>query len=128
MENGGYQQLEIWQKSRKLVPLIYKLTNNFPASERLGLASQLRRSVISVPSNIAEGWGRNSNQEFIRFLRIARGSLAEMETQVIIACDLGYITLEAHNDIIACSEEVSRMLLGIARNLERRQETSISKK
>lgn len=86
----SHKDLVVWQESMLLVKSVYEITKSFPPEERLTLASQLRRSAISVPSNIAEGAGRNSRKEWIRFLYIAQGSLAELETQIKIAEMLGY--------------------------------------
>ena len=89
--NTNYKKLIVWQKSIQLVKLIYQLTQNFPKEELYGLTSQMRRSAVSTPSNIAEGHTRKSNNEFIQFLYIAKSSMAELETQIIIAKELGYI-------------------------------------
>src|SRR5687768_922524 len=83
-EIGGYKNLEVWQHGRRLVNLVYRATAKMPPSEQYGLTSQLRRAAVSVPCNIAEGWGRNSDGSFANFLRIARGSLAELETLLIL--------------------------------------------
>lgn len=85
-----HQQLRVWQESMELVVAVYTLTSTFPASERYGLASQMQRAAVSVPSNIAEGAARGSKADFLRFLHIARGSLSELETQCLIAQRLGY--------------------------------------
>ena len=85
-----YQNLEVWKESIELVKAIYLLTHNFPEDEKFGLTSQIRRAVISIPSNIAEGSARYSNKDTARFVDIAIGSLAEVETQLIIAKELGY--------------------------------------
>jgi len=87
-----YQKLEVWGLSMKLVEDIYEITSNFPAGERFGLISQMRRASVSIPSNIAEGHGRHSDKEFFRFLSIARGSLYELETQLEIAKRINLIT------------------------------------
>ena len=91
MSIKSYKDLFIWQKSMVLVTGIYTITKTFPASEIYGLTSQLRRSAVSIPSNIAEGYGRNSTNDYKRFLQIAVGSLYELQTQVEIACNLKYI-------------------------------------
>ncbi|PUZ25226.1 hypothetical protein DCC81_13035 [Chitinophaga parva] len=87
-----YKNLVVWKNGVDLSLIIYKLTRTFPADERFGLTSQLRRCVVSIPSNIAEGAGRNSNAEFAHFLGIASGSTAELSTQLLIAEKLGYVT------------------------------------
>jgi four helix bundle protein len=85
---NSYQELTVWQKSIDLVTEIYKLTENFPKSEIYGLTNQMRRSAVSIPSNIAEGYARKHRQEYIQFIRIAYGSGAELETQILIANNL----------------------------------------
>lgn len=82
--------LEVWREAMRLVREVYRLTASFPDEERFGLTSQMRRSAVSIPSNIAEGAARGGTQELLRFLRIARGSLAELDTQLLIARDLGF--------------------------------------
>lgn len=85
-----HHDLQVWQIAIQLVKDVYILTASFPSSETYGLSSQMRRSAVSVPSNIAEGAARHSNKEFLHFLGIARGSLSELETQVVIAKEIGY--------------------------------------
>jgi len=98
-----YENLKVWQESMELVEIIYQLTSTFPDEEKFSLVSQIRRSAISIPSNIAEGKGRNSDKEFKQFLFIARGSLFELRTQLEIARRLNYITSnkKLKNKIIA---------------------------
>ncbi len=91
MKITSYKDLTVWQKAIELVLLIYQTTNTFPNSEEFGLKSQMRRSVVSVPSNIAEGRNRSSRKEFCQFLYIALGSIAELETQTEIAYKLHYV-------------------------------------
>ena len=88
-ENLSYRELEVWKQTRVLVKNIYQLTKNFPKDEQFGLTNQQRRAAISIPSNIAEGCGRNSFKDSLHFFFVARGSLYEVETQVIISFDLG---------------------------------------
>jgi len=85
-----FRDLKIWQKGIEIVKNCYVLTANFPESEKFGLVSQMRRSAVSIPSNIAEGNGRETDKEFLRFLYIARGSLAELDTQQVLAKELGF--------------------------------------
>lgn len=103
----SYKDLKIWQKGISLVKLICE---SFPKEEVFGLTSQIKRSSISIPSNIAEGWGRNSTQSYSHFLKIARGSLMELETQIIIAKELGFVTELQYNEIIDLITEESKML------------------
>jgi len=91
---NSYKDLKIWQNGIELVEVIYKVTNSFPQSELYGLTSQIRRSAVSVPSNIAEGWGRGYNANLLQFIKIARASLYELETQLIISSKIKLITIE----------------------------------
>lgn len=98
-----------------LVRAVYALTRGFPAEETYGLVLQLRRAAVSIPSNLAEGAGRDGRKEFVRFLSIARGSLSELETQLLIAADLGYVPKE-HSAFLLV-ERVSRLITGLHRKL-----------
>jgi four helix bundle protein len=109
----GYKDLAAWQKAMSLVTDIYRVTRGFPKEEIFGLTSQIRRAAVSVPSNIAGGYGRNSRNEFHHFIGQARGSLAELETQIEIACNLGYLPAEICSDLLARLAEVGRMLTGL---------------
>ena len=112
----SYKELTVWQRSIELVKEIYKLTNEFPKSEVYGLAIQMRRAAMSIPSNIAEGYLRKSRKEFLQFLRIAYGSSAELETQLIIAKDLyANVNYQRADSLL---EEVQKMLNGIIKKLE----------
>ncbi len=91
---NSYKDLKIWQKGIELVEIIYKITASFPQNEQYGLTSQIKRSSVSVPSNIAEGWGRGYNSNFLQFIKIARGSLYELETQLLIAYKIQLISKE----------------------------------
>lgn len=110
---GGHRDLLVWQRAMKLVKGIYKVSDQFPRREVYGLASQLRRAAVSVPSNIAEGASRNSRGEFRQFIGTARGSLAEVETQLEIARDLGYLSLPDAKELLREVDEISRMLAGL---------------
>lgn len=96
---------------------VYKLTKSFPDDERFGLTSQLRRCVISIPSNIAEGYGRNYTKDYIRFLQIARGSLYECQTQIEIAVNLGYLKYEMIKDVSDLAFEIEKMLNSLINKL-----------
>ena len=106
----SYRDLIVWQKSMDVVTLIYKLVKQFPDDEKFGLISQIKRSSVSVPSNIADGYGRNYTKDYIRFLNIARGSLYEMQTQLQVALNLDFIVEEDLNEINSLSVEVEKML------------------
>ena len=100
MNRSEYYNLDVWVESRLLSVKIYNLTKNFPKEEQFGLTSQIRRCSISVPSNIAEGCGRNTAKDTIRFLYIARGSLYELETQLFLSSDLGFIKKSELDDVL----------------------------
>ena len=117
MEKFTYEKLEVWQKARVLVKDVYSLSSRFPNEERFGLTNQLNRAVVSVPSNIAEGCGRLSFKERIHFLEIAYGSLMEAMTQIILASDLNYITIEELNNIRDNIIEIAKMINGLRKNL-----------
>jgi four helix bundle protein len=102
---------------------VYRATAAFPPDERFGLVSQLRRAAVAVPSNIAEGYGRGSTQEYLRFLRIARGSLYEVETQLAIATRLGLSAGGACDDSLAATKECGRVLAGLIRSIENKLTT-----
>jgi len=97
----NFRQLNIWKDAMKLAKTVYGHTSNFPTHEKYGLTSQINRAVVSVPSNIAEGSSRNSNKEFMHFLSIAIGSLFELETQIILAYDFGFISKDDIEIVIA---------------------------
>jgi len=104
-----FKELEIWKKSRKFCSEIYCATADFPVDEKFGLTNQLRRASVSIPSNIAEGSSRNSQKDFSRFLEIAIGSAYEIETQLLIASDLGFLKDENLNSLINNIEEIIKM-------------------
>lgn len=114
---SSYKELLVWQKSIQLVVEVYKLTKIFPKEEIYGLVSQMRRAAVSIPSNIAEGHDRNSDKEFSQFLCISRGSLAELETQVIIAQKLGYINQEQMTHVLNSSYEIGKMINGLLKKI-----------
>jgi four helix bundle protein len=114
----NYLELKIWQQSRDLVKQIYQITESFPKSQLYGLANQIQRSSVSIPSNIAEGAGRNSDREFVHFLDIANGSAFELETQLFLTMDLGLATPEVINQIIAELKEIQKMIYKFRLSLE----------
>lgn len=105
-----YRDLVVWQKSMSLVSSIYLLTKRFPNDELYGLSSQIRRSAISIPSNIAEGYGRRSNPEFSRFLQISMGSLYELQTQLEIAFNVKYLSDCDFRTLSGATNELERMM------------------
>lgn len=116
----SYRDLQAWRKSISLVKEIYSTTKSFPADERFGLISQLRRAAVSVPSNIAEGQARYSQCEFMKFLSHARGSLAEVETQLTINAELGYLSVQQQQQLESSCSELNRILNGLYASIELR--------
>lgn len=109
----NYKRLKVWQKSIELVRDLYKATETFPKEERFGLISQMQRAAISIPSNIAEGCGRNSDKEFSRYLSIAMGSGFELETQIIIANKLNYLEGAAFSNLTQTVGEILKMIYAL---------------
>ncbi len=123
MTKQGFKSLLVWQKSYELAIRIYKVTEKFPKSEVYALVSQMRRAAISVPANIAEGYERQHNKEYVQFLAIARGSLGELETYLLLAGDLKYITKEVSKELEQDRKEVIKLLQGLIRSQVSRQRT-----
>lgn len=113
----SYRDLVAWQKAMVLARLVYDFTDAFPKTETFGLTIQMRRAAISIPSNIAEGQARYSEREFVHFLRNARGSLAELETQTLLAKDLGYLKEEPGQAILTAADELGRIISGLISSL-----------
>ncbi|MEK6746845.1 MAG: four helix bundle protein [Pseudomonadota bacterium] len=126
MLQRGYKDLQVWQKSMDFVDAVYIATKSFPKDEVYGLTSQLRRSAVSVASNIAEGSSRGSTREFIRFIEISYGSLAEAETQIYIANRQKYIVDEITNKLLEQAGEIGRMLNGLSGSLNKKIETTLT--
>ena len=114
-----HKELIAWQKAIELVEEVYKMTQTFPKEEMFGIISQMRRCSISIPSNIAEGHSRNSSGEFKQFLGIAKGSSAELETQLIIAQKLGYITNAKLGEVNSLLVDVRKLISGLLRSLNK---------
>src|ERR1019366_6799217 len=121
VEVKSYQDLIAWQKAISLVVEVYTITAQFPGYEIYGLTSQLRRASVSIPSNIAEGHGRATPGEFNQFLCQARGSLCEVQTQIVIAHRLAYITQEQEQLLIARADELGRILNGLIASIQRKK-------
>ena len=115
---GGYQDLLVWQKGIVLVKRIYQLTKGFPTEEKFGLVSRMRRAAVSVPSNLAEGQARHTTGEFIQFISHPEGSIAELDTQLIIAVELSYCERADVSDVVALIAELRKMLNGLRRKLK----------
>jgi four helix bundle protein len=117
-EVRNYFDLTAWQKSRQMVKRVYEATRTFPRDEIYGLRSQLRRAAVSVPSNIAEEYGRGTRKDYIHFLQIARGSLYEVQTQLILSQDLSYLAAGVVTDLLANANDCSQLVGGLIRSLE----------
>ena len=113
----SYQELKVWQRGMDLVVECYEVSEQLPATERYELARQIRRSAVSVPSNIAEGYGREHLGDYVRFLSVANGSLKELETQILIAKRLAFIDIEHSEPLLQRTAEVGRMLTALRRKL-----------
>ncbi|HAH49778.1 MAG TPA: four helix bundle protein [Balneola sp.] len=113
-----FRDLKIWQQSMELVTEIYRATSSFPEEEKYGLTSQLRRSSVSIPSNISEGFGRNSQGDFKRFVNISMGSLFELQTQIEVARNLEFISKEIFENLYDHSREIERMMSSFIRTLK----------
>jgi four helix bundle protein len=114
----SYKELLIWQKGMALAKFVYKLSARFPVDERYGLISQIRRAGVSVPSNIAEGQARHTTKEFLQFLSHAQGSLAEVETQLLLSVDLGFANQEMISAGLKEVDELQKMIRSVQRKLE----------
>ena len=119
MSRTKYRDLLVWQKAMDLVEDVYQATTSFPKEEMFGLTSQLRKAAVSVPSNIAEGHGRQSDRDFQRFLRIAQGSLREVETQLLLSRRLNYVDQPASSTLLESTEELGRLLNGLLKAIQR---------
>jgi four helix bundle protein len=113
-----FRELIVWQKAMDLVVLVYKISASFPREEMYGLCAQLRKAVVSIPSNIAEGQGRESEKDFLHFLSIARGSLQETQTQILISGRLGYLDDEQMNGVCNLVAEIGRLINGLCNSLK----------
>ena len=113
----SYRDLQVWQKGMQLASLVYQSSRVLPKDEQFGLISQMRRAAVSVPSNIAEGYGRRSRADYVRFLNMAMGSLYELQTQAEIASNLGFLEDAEFQPLAADAREVERMLSALIRKL-----------
>jgi four helix bundle protein len=110
-----HHKLNVWKKAIEFVKRIYQITSEFPSEEKFGLVSQMRRSAISIASNVSEGAGRNNKKEFNQFLGIAQGSSSELETQLIISRELGLLTDQVADELIRDLDSISKMIIGLQR-------------
>lgn len=113
----NFKELNSWKEAKDFSVLVYKLTSKFPSSEIYGISSQIKRAVVSIPSNIAEGAGRNTNKDFSRFIAIALGSAFELETQLLIAHELEYITKKEIEDLLLKLNKIQKMLVNFQKHL-----------
>lgn len=117
MPTHYFKNIKAWQKARELVPIVYKVVNKFAQDEKYALVSQIKRSTVSISSNIAEGSGRSTNADFSHFLDIALGSTFELESQLIISTDLGFAENEQITEIMGVLEETQKLIIGFQKNL-----------
>ena len=113
MESKSFKDLTVWTKSLQLVKEVYLLTTSFPDSEKFGLTNQIRRASVSIPANIAEGYGRNSSKERRQFIAVAKGSASELEAELLISRELGFIDEKSFTSIQVQLSEVLKMLAGL---------------
>ena len=113
----NFRKLQVWEKSHNLTLRIYRLTSKFPREEIYGLTSQMRRACASIPTNIAEGCGRESSADFARFLQIAIGSASETEYLILLAHDLEYLTADQHAELMDTTIRVKKMLTALGKNV-----------
>jgi four helix bundle protein len=121
MEVQSYRDLEVWQVGMDMSVGVYRLMERMPASEMYSLTDQIKRAASSVPANIAEGWGRSFRKEYLQYLSVARGSLCELETHLILAGRLGYITREDTLPIWALCQRVGKMLTKLTQSIRKRK-------
>mgnify|MGYP006304681619 CR=1 FL=1 len=112
-----YRDLRVWQEAMNTARLVHRCTQSFPVEERYGLTNQLRRCAVSIPSNIAEGFGRRSRRDYARFLNVAMASLYELETQLLLARDFAYLSSEVYMDVTGQVDHVESMLAGLIRKI-----------
>ena len=115
----NYEELKVWQRSHALLLEVYRKSQGFPREERFGLTAQLRKSALSVPSNLADGCGRSTTRDFRRFVDYAGGSSKELEYQLRVALDLDYLSLQEHTELHAELDQIQRMLRGLHKHLSR---------
>lgn len=122
----GFKELIAWKKGMDLVEEVYRVSRNFPADERFGLTAQIRKAVVSIPSNVAEGYGRSTKADYIHFIDIAKGSANEVQTQLLIAQRLSFLREQDSQRASAMADEVQRVLRGLSDGLRRSARKSVS--
>ena len=120
MAIASYRELAVWQRAMELVAIVYELASSLPRNETYGLQSQMQRAAVSIPSNIAEGHARESTKEYLRYLLVARGSMAELETQLLLCVKLKLLDIEKVERALVASDEIGRMIRGIQQTLTRK--------
>ncbi len=120
---SSYRELEVWKKSINLVKFLYLLTEKLPENEKFGLINQIRRASVSIPANIAEGWGRETIKNYIQFLRNARGSLYELDTLLLLTFELRYISQDQADTANTKIQEIGRMLNSMIKKLNEKQQS-----
>jgi four helix bundle protein len=120
MPASSYRNLTLWKSSIQLAKKVYRFSADLPKRESYGLASQMQRAAVSLSSNVAEGHARGSSKEFLQFLRIARGSLAELETLLTLAHELEYLNDKLHRDLLSDCEQIGRMVTGLRKSITQR--------
>lgn len=120
MSLQSYKELEVWQMAMELATQCYRVTRAFPKDELFGMTSQIRRAAASIPANIAEGQGREHTREFLQFLSVARGSLMEVETHLMLSHRVGLLPQDQLDPLMAMTDRISRMLSGLRKSLEKR--------
>ena len=118
MDSRPHRKLNVWKKSMNFVKHVYQATETFPKSEIYGLSSQMRRSAVSIPSNLAEGAARKGKKEFSQYLNIAQGSISEIDTQIELSFILNFIEKDVYNDLMDELNTISKMLFGLSRSLK----------
>ena len=117
---NSYKELIVWQKGIELVKDVYSVTKKMPAEEKFGIVSQMNRAAVSIPSNIAEGWGRESSGNYLQFLRTSRGSLMELETLIEISKRLNFISTEDYEILTNKTTEISKILQGLIKSINQK--------
>ena len=117
----SYRDLEVWQKSMTLVKEVYQATDQFPGEEKFGLVNQIRRAAVSIPSNLAEGQARSTTGQFQHFINIAIGSIAELETQILLSSELGYLKADRYQHLLERLNTIGKMLRGLDKALTNRK-------
>ena len=114
----SYRDLDVWKKAIDLAKMVYQITKSFPDEEKYGLVVQMRRAAVSIPSNIAEGHARTSTKEFMHFISVALGSIAELETQIVLSNHLEYIKMDQREILLESLDIIGKMLRGLYKSLE----------